>query len=224
MNQPAQPSPSTEPTPSPRAASPEFGSKTPEVTEPTLDRRAFTQAAASAVALSVFGSACGCGQTQAGVQPNSRRANLAREPFLAGDPAQYDKIGLYDQYKPEKGVWLVREVEALVALSATCTHLKCTTHWEKEDRRFACPCHHSHFNLQGIQQEGAKARRPLERCLIEEIQTEDGPRVRIDPTKRFRKERGQWEDPRCRLKMPKIETKKHAPNEEDPGGEESGEA
>jgi cytochrome b6-f complex iron-sulfur subunit len=36
-----------------------------------------------------------------------------------------------------------------LALSRTCTHLGCTVPWVAEDKKFACPCHASSFDIFG---------------------------------------------------------------------------
>ena len=36
-----------------------------------------------------------------------------------------------------------------MAISRTCTHLGCTVPWVEEEKRFACPCHASTFDITG---------------------------------------------------------------------------
>ena len=36
-----------------------------------------------------------------------------------------------------------------LAVSRTCTHLGCTIPWGERDKRFACPCHASAFDIRG---------------------------------------------------------------------------
>jgi cytochrome b6-f complex iron-sulfur subunit len=36
-----------------------------------------------------------------------------------------------------------------LAMSRTCTHLGCTVPWVEEEKRFACPCHASTFDITG---------------------------------------------------------------------------
>ena len=36
-----------------------------------------------------------------------------------------------------------------LALSCKCTHLGCTVPWEDEEKKFACPCHGSVFDIRG---------------------------------------------------------------------------
>jgi cytochrome b6-f complex iron-sulfur subunit len=47
-------------------------------------------------------------------------------------------------------IHLVRLTEVeFVAVSASCTHLRCVLEFEAEDRSFVCPCHRGHFDLNG---------------------------------------------------------------------------
>jgi cytochrome b6-f complex iron-sulfur subunit len=46
--------------------------------------------------------------------------------------------------------WVIRNSsEELIALSATCTHLRCILKWEKDTGRLVCPCHAGAFDLNG---------------------------------------------------------------------------
>lgn len=46
--------------------------------------------------------------------------------------------------------WLVRvEDSKVVAVSASCTHLRCTVRWDRRARSFVCPCHDDRWNLSG---------------------------------------------------------------------------
>jgi cytochrome b6-f complex iron-sulfur subunit len=46
--------------------------------------------------------------------------------------------------------YLVRlEDGGFLALNRVCTHLGCTVPWVEEERRFACPCHASAFDIRG---------------------------------------------------------------------------
>jgi cytochrome b6-f complex iron-sulfur subunit len=46
--------------------------------------------------------------------------------------------------------WVIRTSgDELIALSATCTHLRCILQWDKESGRLVCPCHAGAFDLNG---------------------------------------------------------------------------
>lgn len=46
--------------------------------------------------------------------------------------------------------WVIRtSSDDLIALSATCTHLRCILQWDKESGRLVCPCHAGAFDLNG---------------------------------------------------------------------------
>ena len=46
-------------------------------------------------------------------------------------------------------VFLVRDGDQVKALSATCTHLGCQVRWEREHKRFQCPCHGGAYDAHG---------------------------------------------------------------------------
>ena len=47
-------------------------------------------------------------------------------------------------------IWVVRTGEdALIGLSAVCTHLRCILTWDEQQRIFLCPCHDGSFDLNG---------------------------------------------------------------------------
>jgi cytochrome b6-f complex iron-sulfur subunit len=91
---------------------------------------------------------------------------------------------------PATGVWIVRLPGRIIAIDATCTHLGCRTAWATDDMRFQCPCHGSSFAIDGTNLDGP-APRALDRLAI---CVRDG-RVIVDRSRRFRKERGEWEYP-----------------------------
>jgi Rieske Fe-S protein len=46
--------------------------------------------------------------------------------------------------------WVIRNsADELIALSATCTHLRCILQWDKETGRLVCPCHAGAFDING---------------------------------------------------------------------------
>jgi Rieske Fe-S protein len=72
----------------------------------------------------------------------------------------------------EQPVFLIRTGEAVVALSATCTHAGCRVRFK--DDRFRCPCHGGVFSREGEPLEGPP-KRPLGR---HDVRIRDG-RVEI---------------------------------------------
>lgn len=174
----------------------------------SLTRRDFSHAAGVGVALSLLGCDRRISQTAeaapaagGGGPSGGKNKGLAKEPFLAGAPAAYAKKGLYDAYKKDYGVWLVSDGQRLVALSATCTHTGCSTAWDADKSQYVCPCHKSRFELAGENIEGGKAKRPLERCALSLVDADGGKQVRVDPTRRFRKEAGEWSKPESSLAL-----------------------
>ena len=115
--------------------------------------------------------------------------------FKAGFPEDYPVGMVNTKYKAKYGVWIVRESYGFYALLAVCTHLGCTPVWFTSENRYKCPCHGTTFTREGINYEGP-APRPLERLKIS--LAEDGQIV-VDKRKRYRQEKGEWEDPGAML-------------------------
>ncbi len=160
----------------------------------SLNRREFFSFLS--VAWITFGAAC------AGILSLMFRftyPNVNFEPemdFLAGRPEDYEE-GVDERWKNEYGVWMVRTEGKLVALSNICTHLGCIPNWLPSEKKFKCPCHGSGYYLNGINFEGP-APRPLERFSVS--LTPEG-KVRVDKTKIFRQEKGQWDSPKSFIEV-----------------------
>lgn len=119
--------------------------------------------------------------------------NVLFEPemdFIAGTPDDYD-TGVDERWKTVYGVWIVKQEGKLVALSNICTHLGCIPNWLPAELKFKCPCHGSGYYMNGINFEGP-APRPLERYKI--TMTDTG-KIKVDKTKLYRYEKGQWDHP-----------------------------
>lgn len=120
--------------------------------------------------------------------------NVLFEPpqsFKAGRPSEYAVGEVALQWKDKYGVWIVRTLEGMYALSTVCTHLGCTPNWLANEKKFKCPCHGSGFRQSGINFEGP-APRPLERF---KISLADDGQILIDKTVKFQQEKGEWNDP-----------------------------
>ena len=126
--------------------------------------------------------------------------NVLFEPpqsFKIGFPDDFT-IGMVDiRFKKKYAVWIVRNESGLYALSTVCTHLGCTPNWLNTEQKFKCPCHGSGFRMTGVNFEGP-APRPLERFKV--YRAEDGQIV-VDKTKKYQKEKGEWENPESFLKL-----------------------
>jgi cytochrome b6-f complex iron-sulfur subunit len=73
--------------------------------------------------------------------------------------------GVYENWKEEHAVWIVKEKNRIYAIQAKCTHLGCTPNWFAEEGVFKCPCHGSKFRGNGVNFAGP-APRPLDRFNI----------------------------------------------------------
>ena len=125
--------------------------------------------------------------------------NVNFEPqmeFIAGKPEDYEE-GVDTRWKGKFGVWIVRLENKLVALSNICTHLGCIPNWQPADRKFKCPCHGSGYYMNGINFEGP-APRPLERF---EVKLTPKGEVRVNKTKVYRYEKGQWDNPNSYIEV-----------------------
>lgn len=54
--------------------------------------------------------------------------------------------------------WLVRQGDAVRALSTVCPHAGCSVDWERDKSCFACPCHGSAFAKDGARTDGPSPR------------------------------------------------------------------
>src|SRR5207253_10841163 len=120
--------------------------------------------------------------------------DVLQEPpsvFRVGPPDRFEDGNVYEQWKNEFGVWVVRNEGRLYAIRSVCTHLGCTPNWLEAEQKFKCPCHGSGFRKDGINFEGP-APRPLERYSIS--LAEDG-QLLVDKSRTFQQELGQWKDP-----------------------------
>ena len=89
-------------------------------------------------------------------------AVLAGEEWVNAGPVDSLQVGEARLEPNElRPYWLVRVEDAkVVAVSASCTHLRCTVQWDRRARSFVCPCHADRWNLSGAVMSGP-ARRPL---------------------------------------------------------------
>ena len=80
---------------------------------------------------------------------NRRRDTAAGEGVYVAGPLDRFAPGSVTAF-PEGRFYLSRlEDGGFLALGRTCTHLGCTVPWIEADRRFACPCHASVFDITG---------------------------------------------------------------------------
>ncbi len=110
--------------------------------------------------------------------------------FLAGTPGDFPE-GVDERFKNAYGVWMVKMEGRLVALSNICTHLGCIPTWLPGELKFKCPCHGSGYYMSGVNFEGP-APRPLERY---KISLQPDGKIKVDKTKVFRQEKGEWDNP-----------------------------
>jgi len=114
--------------------------------------------------------------------------------FLAGLPQDFAP-GVDERFKQSFGVWMVKYEGRLVAVSNICTHLGCIPNWLPAELKFKCPCHGSGYYMSGVNFEGP-APRPLERY---KIGLQPDGKIKVDKTKVYRAEKGEWDNPEAFL-------------------------
>lgn len=76
-------------------------------------------------------------------------------PRVLYEPSKKFKIGKPGEYPegvtfvPTSRLFVIRERNQFHVISATCTHLGCTTEWKPALGEFDCPCHGSKFKADG---------------------------------------------------------------------------
>ncbi len=116
----------------------------------------------------------------------------------AGRPEDYQVGQVSERLLQESQVWVVRVPGGFIAYSALCTHLGCKLRYLHNEQQFRCRCHGSVFSKEGSVL-GGPATRPMERVYI--ALTRAGE-LRVDPTVRYREERGEWERPGAFAALP----------------------
>ncbi len=115
-------------------------------------------------------------------QPPTFKIGVPRDFMSRGPGRQQGSLRIYEQWKKDHAVWIVREGNRLYAIYAKCTHLGCTPNWFPDERIFKCPCHGSRFYSNGVNFAGP-APRPLDRFRI--FLGNDG-RITVDKSRIYR--------------------------------------
>jgi cytochrome b6-f complex iron-sulfur subunit len=123
-----------------------------------LDRRLFLQSAMAACAASLCPGVLGCGPGATDeVELPSTNANHQIVVALADIP-QLKMVGssvIGRTIALEGPLILVREDQTtIVVCDATCTHAGCNVAYNGLDHLFECPCHGSHYQLNGTADSG----------------------------------------------------------------------
>lgn len=105
--------------------------------------------------------------------------------FKIGMPQDFpDKAATY---LPDQKIFIVRDGNSYLALSAVCTHLGCTVRRDENNAGFSCPCHGSRYKGDGTNYAGP-APRPLEAFEISLGTTGElivDKRSTVSPSQRF---------------------------------------
>ena len=137
----------------------------------------------------------GGGQGGAGGGDKGPRPTLPTTKFEAGALTDYDHDGIYDNLLKDKRVLIIREKDKIRAVSGLCTHRGCAVAKVKDDE-IECPCHHSHFTVQGSPT-GGPAKAALFRLGIS---VNDAGKIIVDPTKKFGEK--EWENKGASIDAP----------------------
>jgi cytochrome b6-f complex iron-sulfur subunit len=139
---------------------------TTDINNTNISRRSFLQIAGWGSLLVTFGIAIGSSLRFLYPRVLFEKPSI----FKIGSPDEFktdESSGhkVYENWKEEHSVWIVKEYYRIYAIHAKCTHLGCTPNWFAEEDVFKCPCHGSQFRSNGVSFAGP-APRPLDRFRI----------------------------------------------------------
>ncbi len=117
-----------------------------------IDRRRFLALCGVAAATLVVAS---CGNADSGPEVEQVSFTNGQIPVDGGEPI----------HSEEGRVYLIHNDERLLALYSRCTHQGCTVQWKSDRQVFACPCHGSTFDRNGVRMDGP-AKRPLDLMAV----------------------------------------------------------
>ena len=96
-------------------------------------------------------------------QTNAPASSASGDWQTVGTSAELDQNGqLLAKNSPVGTVLVVgtSKTANLIAVDPTCTHKGCTVAWLAQAQKFACPCHHAEYGVDGKVQKGP-AEKPL---------------------------------------------------------------
>lgn len=128
------------------------------------------------IALALPGAAYVVDPLLRGGTRKGRWLKVASLSALSEDPTAFPVVGeQVDSWMRTPNVrlgvvWLRKKGERVQALSAECPHLGCKVGYDRERKRFACPCHESAFSQDGERLAGPSPRAldPLETRIVDE--------------------------------------------------------
>jgi thiosulfate dehydrogenase (quinone) large subunit len=113
--------------------------------KPDLDRRAFCELAGLALVTVVVPA---CGQPPGNNPPMCGAGRVGAGPPSAvtlNNIVQIDRLGF-------DSIFVCRDASGVYAMSAACTHNKCTLEFKSAAQGFGCPCHTAIFDFNGEKQ------------------------------------------------------------------------
>ena len=86
-------------------------------------------------------------------------------PQVSNRPERSVQVGYPDDFRsgqvvylPDRKLFIARNDNGFLALSARCTHLGCMVVWNRDHQMFLCPCHGGKFDAEGRNMEGPPPR------------------------------------------------------------------
>ncbi len=90
-----------------------------------------------------------------------------------GTPADLPGTDAPPDNYPKVKFWLSNTEQGVLALNKVCTHLGCLYNWDSQENIFACPCHGSQFQKDGVYLDGP-APRNLDRFVVQIVDSTSG--------------------------------------------------
>ena len=117
-----------------------------EVDQKNMARRAVLQGMAG-LGLTVLGGSAlsGCGETG----PKEDHPAITHGVVPIGRPADFPAGTVSNRLMGTYGIAISNDAGTITAIRPVCTHKGCTAGWDWTKNLFICPCHGSHFDIQG---------------------------------------------------------------------------
>lgn len=114
-----------------------------------MDRRDLLKGAAAGVGLSILGGAVlstgGCAEA-----PDKEKLPLTTTGVVnIGHPADFPAGTVSNKLMLTYGIAISNDAGTITAIRPKCTHRGCIASWDWTKNLFICPCHGSHFDIEG---------------------------------------------------------------------------
>jgi len=82
------------------------------------------------------------------LQNTKKTQETANNLFNAGKVSDFEN-GSTHSFRSRRFYLHRAEDGGFMAIDTTCTHLGCAINWDEKQQKFICPCHASHFDING---------------------------------------------------------------------------